>query len=209
MRLAKILPVRMIRTQALALTLALASVPLTSLLAGCSVESSLSPVYSATVAPTPRPTEHRRPQGSPGRPAGELLATLPEEAGGVYFHGIQIVNDSLRAGHPIDDVLRELDKEREDAVSVFRWMERAEIGAMTVEGIDGDTFLKAFADTWHAPAVIRRSTRVLAGTVAWEIAERGGDLTVVYRRANVIYLVFTHDRALLEAILMDMPRPIQ
>ena len=44
-----------------------------------------------------------------------------------------------------------------------------------------------------------------ADPVAWELRDRGGNLTVVYRIANVVYLVQTVDPVLLEAILLDMP----
>ena len=44
-----------------------------------------------------------------------------------------------------------------------------------------------------------------AGSPAWELRDRLGRLTVVYRLGNVVYLVETEDQALLEAILLDMP----
>jgi hypothetical protein len=40
---------------------------------------------------------------------------------------------------------------------------------------------------------------------AWELEQRGGGLIVVYRLGDVVYLVSTEDRELLEAILQDMP----
>ena len=58
---------------------------------------------------------------------------------------------------------------------------------------------------WGAPAVIERRQRLAAGSPAWELRARLGRLTVVYRLDDVVYLVETHDRDLLEAILLDMP----
>lgn len=123
----------------------------------------------------------------------------------MLFDRYQIVDDSWNVWHPVDDVLTALDRQREDALPAFRYAEDATIGAIAVEGIDGSTLLKAFVDEWNAPAIIARSQRQAAGTIGWALAERGGGLTVVYRRANVVYLVSAPDPAKLEAILSDMP----
>lgn len=139
------------------------------------------------------------------QPASQLLATLPKVAGGEGFDGIQVVNDAFNVGHPVDDVLSELNKERREAVSVFRWGANAEFGATTVEGIDGATLFEAFVVRWNAPAVIERRQRLAVGTLAWELRDRGGRLTVLYRVGDIVYLVQASDRDLLEAILLEMP----
>ena len=139
--------------------------------------------------------------------AAVLLATLPEEAGGVIFEYVQSVDGAFLSGHPVDDVLAALDKPRSEAVAVFRSESNGEVGATTVDGVDGSTLLKAFADAWRAPGVIGRFTRVLGGTVGWELRDRGGDRTVVYQRGDVVYLVSAHDEVTLDGMLADMPRP--
>lgn len=178
---------------------------LAAVLAGCGADASPPPSPSPIVRPTPTPERPRFTQAV-SQPASQLLATLPKVAGGEQLDGVQVVNDSFfLVGHRVDDVLRELQKERRDAVSVFRYTEDATIGATTVEGIDGATLFEAFVMTWNAPAVIERRQRLAAGTLAWELRDRGGRLTVIYRLGNVVYLVETTDQALLEAILLDMP----
>lgn len=181
---------------------------LLAVLAGCDATPSPPPSPSPIVHPTPTP-ERPRFSNPVGQAASELLATLPKEAGGGAFDGVQVVDDYLHVGHPVDDVLEALQRKRRDAVSVFRYGEDATIGAAAVEGIDGATLFEAFVTAWHAPAVIERRQRLAAGTLAWELLDRGGTLTVVYRLGNVIYLVQTQDRALLEAILLDMPMPLR
>jgi hypothetical protein len=142
--------------------------------------------------------------------AAELLATLPEDAGGVHFKGVQVVDDSMWVGHTVDAALDALGKERGDAASVFRWSDRpgATIGAITVKGIDGVTLLRALVDTWNAPAVIRRSTRVLGESRAWTLVDRLRNRTVLYRRGDVVYVASTDERATLDSILADMPPPV-
>jgi hypothetical protein len=149
--------------------------------------------------------ERPRPSQAVGQPAMQLLATLPEVAGGEAFDGVQVVDDSFNVGHPVDDVLSALQKERRDAVSVFRYGADATIGATNVEGVDGSTLFEAFVTAWNAPAVVERRQRVAAGSPAWELRDRIGRLTVVYRLGNVVYLVETIDAAMLEASLLDMP----
>jgi hypothetical protein len=179
---------------------------LAAVLAGCSADASPRPAPSSIVRPTPTPTPERpRFTQAVSQPATQLLATLPTIAGGEQLDGVQIVNDAFHVGHPVDDVLLELQKDRNDAVSVFRYGEDATIGATTVEGIDGATLFEAFVTTWNAPAVIERRQRLAAGGPAWELEDRLGTLTVVYRLSNVVYVVETADRARLEAILLDMP----
>jgi hypothetical protein len=183
---------------------ALAPVLLAAVLAGCGVAPSSPPSPSPIVRPTPTPERPRFSQAM-SQGASQLLATLPEVAGGERFDRVQIVDDALHVFHSVDDVLAALQKERRDAVSVFRTGEDATLGATAVEGIDGAVLLEAFVTTWNAPAVIERRQRLAAGTLAWELRDRGGTLTVIYRLGNVIYLVQTQDRAMLEAILLDMP----
>lgn len=183
---------------------ALAPVLLAAVLAGCGADASPPPSASPIVRPTSTP-ERPRFSNPVGHPASQLLATLPKVAGGEDFDGIQVVDDSFHVGHPVDDVLQALQKERRDAVSVYRYGEDATIGATMVTGIDGATLLEAFVTTWGAPAVIERRQRLAAGSPAWELRARLGRLTVVYRLGNVVYLVETADPAMLEAILMDMP----
>lgn len=178
------------------------------LLVGCVPGSSPPPASLPTLPPTPGSSEHRLPSPEIGSSARELLATLPETAGGQTFDGVQVVDDSLNVFLPVDDVLGALGKERRDAVSVSRYSDSdvAEISATRVEGIGGGALLKAFFDTWDAPAVVGRSMRVVAVSVtAWELEERGGTVTVIYRLGDVVYLVSTQDRDRLEAILRDMP----
>lgn len=182
----------------------LAAVVLAAALAGCGAAPSPPPSPSPIARPTPTPERPRFSQPV-GQPASQLLATLPEVAGGHQFARVQIVNDSLHVGHSLDDVLEMLQKKRLDAVSVFRNGDAATLGATAVAGIDGAALLEAFVTTWNAPAVIERRQRLAAGGVAWELRDRLGLLTVVYRIANVVYLVQTDDQALLEAILVDMP----
>jgi hypothetical protein len=178
---------------------------LAAVMAGCGATPSPPPSPSPLVRPTPTPERPRFTEAL-SQPASQLLATLPKVAGGEQLDGVQVVNDSFfLVGHPVDDVLSELDKERRDAVAVFRWSESATIGATTVEGIDGATLFEAFVMTWNAPAVIERRQRLAAGSPAWQLRDRGGTLTVIYRLANVVYLVQTDDPAMLEAILLDMP----
>ena len=160
------------------------------------------------VGPTVQPVET---DSTNGRPAGPLLATLPTEAGGLEFDGVQVVAESpYLVGHPVDGVLRALGKERGDAESVYRYSGQvnATLGATEVEGVDGDALLKAFAEAWDAPAVINRWTRVVGGSRAWELSLRGGSRTLVYRIGDVVYLVSAEDSATLEAILVDMPAPV-
>lgn len=183
---------------------ALAPVLLAAVLAGCGTAPSPQPSPSPIVRPTPTPERPRFSQAV-GQAASQLLATLPKVAGGGQFDGVQVVDDSFHVGHPVDDVLNALQRERRDAVPVFRYGENATIGATTVAGIDGVALLEAFVTTWNAGAVIERRQRLAAGSPAWELRARSGRLTVVYRLGNVVYLVQTPDRAMLEAILLDMP----
>jgi hypothetical protein len=143
--------------------------------------------------------------------ADALLATLPTEAGGLHFDGVYAIDDSLMGGSPVDDALAAVGKNRRDALSVFRYSEdpAATIGATLVAGIDGDALLEAFARTWDAPAVIRRSQRAAGGSLAWELEERGGMLTFLYQRANAVYLAATHDPTILDATVADMPPPAE
>lgn len=189
------------------LSLGLAVLP--ALLVGCLVESSSPPV---TAAPTVGPNPTLKFLWSPTvitPEVEELLATLPAAAGGLPFDGAYVIDDSLNAFSYLDDALSTVGKTRRDAVSVYRYSEQpgATIGATAVEGVDGGTLLKAFADTWNAPAVISRRTRLLGGTVGWELTDRRGRLTVVYRREDVVYLVSAPDVFTLDAILADMPPP--
>jgi hypothetical protein len=172
--------------------LALAAVLLSSI-AGCRAESSSPSDMLPTVAPTPVSR------------ARQLLATLPADAGGLHFGSYQIVDNWLHVGHPVDQVLAELDKEREDAASVFRFAKNASVGAVAVDGIDGGALLEAFVEAWNASAIIRRWQRPAAGTIGWELQARLGTLTVVYLRGSTVYLVSTSDPARLRAILADMP----
>ncbi len=151
----------------------------------------------------PTPTSERRGPGE------ALLATLPTTAGGVSFAVVQIVDDSLNAFHYVDDALSALSKDRNDAVAVFRYSEEssATIGATAVDGVGGDKLLEAFADTWHAAAVIGRRNRMFGGTVGWELTERGGTFTVLYRRADVVYLAAAPSLTTLDEILSGMPAP--
>ena len=187
------------------------AVVLTTSLAACGEEPSRTPVPSATVEPSPTigPTSIARdgPDLQISQSANELLVKLPEVAGGVQFDGVQIVDESLNVGHPLDDALAVVGMERRDAVSVFRYSEDASatIGATVVEGIGGEALLQAFVDTWHAPAVTQRWQRPAAGTTAWELGERGGRMNVLYVVGNVVYLVSTPDAATLEAIILEMP----
>lgn len=154
----------------------------------------------------PTPTPERPPFSQPvSQPASQLLTTLPKVAGGEQLDGLQVVNDSFHVGHPVDDVLEKLERERSDAVSVFRWSEDATIGAIAIDGVAGAALFETVVMTWNAPAVIERQQRLAAGALAWELRDRGGWLTVIYRLGNVVYLVETRDGALLEAILLDMP----
>jgi hypothetical protein len=175
------------------------------MLAGCGAAPTSPPSPSPIVRPTPTPERPRFSQAV-SLPASQLLATLPNMTAGERLDGVQVVNDSFHVGHSVDDVLSALDKERRDAVSVYRWGEAATIGATTVEGIDGARLFDAFVSTWHSPAVIERRQRLAADTLGWELRDRGGRLTVIYRLGNVVYLVETTDQVLLEAILVDMPR---
>jgi hypothetical protein len=173
------------------------------------METSAPPV--ATIRPTPTPNPLPTDSVS-GRAADPLILTLPQVAGGVKFDWVRVVGEGLfEVGHPVDDVLRAIDKERGDAVAVFKSGQEpsATIGATAVPGIDGGILLEAFVDTWHAPAVIHRWTRVIGGSEAWELAQRRGLLTVVYRRGDVVYLVEASDPSRLDAILSDMPPPGQ
>jgi len=189
------------------------AVLLSGLVAGCGVAAPSSPVSgvaSQTIDSIATPAD-RGPERPSTAPEGHLLATLPDEAGGVGFDGVQIVFDDFYLwGHPVDDVLRAVGKERRDAVAVFRYSNviEATIGATTVEGIDGETLLTAFADTWNAPAVVHRSARIVGGTRGWELRERRSGWTVMYRRGDAVYLASAPDRATLDAILADMPLPV-
>jgi hypothetical protein len=144
-------------------------------------------------------------QATPVSPPRQLLATLPADAGGLHFERYVIVDDSLDVGHLVDDVLAELGKERKDAVAVFRDTDESIIGATVIDGVDGETLLKAFVETWEAGAVIARRQRPVAGTAGWELTKRRSGRVVVYRFANVVYLVSAPDFVTLEAILADMP----
>jgi hypothetical protein len=168
---------------------------------------------SSATSPTESPSLTPERMGSVGTLSGpdeELLATLPKQAGGVSFAGVQVVDDSLNAFHYVDDALSAVNRDRHDAVAVFRYSEEssATIGATSVNGVAGDALLQAFADTWHAAAVIGRRNRMLGGTVGWELVERGGTVTVLYRRGDTVYLAAAPDPPTLDAILSDMPPPV-
>ena len=175
---------------------------LTLLLAGCGATPP-TPPPSPTVHPTPTPQRPRFTQPV-SQQSHHLLATLPLEAGGETFDGVRIVDDYLHVGHPVDDVLEALQRDRVDAVSVFRYGDHATIGAVTVQGVDNARLFETFVMTWHAPAVLERRQRLAAGTLAWELRARLGSLSVIYMRGNVVHVVETEDAALLEAILLDM-----
>lgn len=164
---------------------------------------SSSPVASAlpTAPPQPSPT-------FVDPDVAELLSTLPDEAGGVFFEDIQSVDDAFLSGHPVDDVLAALGKTRAETIAVFRSGANGTIGAISVDGTGGQLLLEAFAQSWHAPAVVGRFTRILGGTVAWELVERDGARTVLYQRQNLVYLATAPDRAAVERILSDMPQPL-
>lgn len=182
------------------------------LFAACSPGISPTPTVVgtariATTAPT-APLASGRPR--PSRPTTDteqaLLDSLPVDAGGLQLDGVQIVHETgLLIGHPVDEVLWAVGKERGDAVSVYRYGDSTTIGATKVAGIDGITLLQAFADAWNAPSVIDRGRRWVHGLPAWQLWHRGGDRTVVYVDGDVVYVVQTDDPALLEAILLEMP----
>lgn len=177
---------------------------LAAVLLSCGLAPTPQPSSSTVVRSTQTPERPRFSQ-MVGESATQLLETLPEVAGGQMFDHLQVVNDAFHVGHFVDDVLEALQKERRDAVAVFRGSETAMIGATTVQGVDGAALLEAFVLTWHAPANLERLQRAVAGSPAWELRARLGVRTVIYRLGNVIYLVETDDPALLEAILLDMP----
>jgi hypothetical protein len=166
------------RRRAVAPGLAITFIP--GLLAGCGVAPTVPPSLSQIVRPTPTPPRPR-PTPAVSDAVSRLLATLPEVAGGERFDRVLIVDDTLNVFHAVDDVLEELQEKRRDAVSVFRNREDAILGATAVEGVDGAALLEAFVKAWRAPAVIERLQRQAAGTLAWELRDRGGTLTVVYR----------------------------
>jgi hypothetical protein len=207
LRLSEVLRVRIRRMVVVTRALVL----LIPFVASCTMAPSPPPTPTPTVHPTPTPRQTDSLGTVIDQVLGELLATLPEEAGGARFDFVYVVGPSLRSGHAVDDPLRAVGKERADAAAVFRYSDQlpATVGATTVKGIDGQLLLKAFAETWQAPAVLRRSTRILGGTEAWELAKRGGTLTVMYLRGDVVYLVSAPDRLTLEAILGEMPPPVR
>ena|SRR5687768_1486386 len=143
----------------------------------------------------------------PFNAANQLLSTLPTAAGGVDFDDVRVIDDSFLSGHVVDDVLTALGKRRSDGAAVFRFSSAGgvSIGAVAVRGIDGDELLAACVENWQAPAVIRRSQRAVNGTDGWQVEMRGGGLTVFYARGSVVYVAWSEQRQVLEAVLGDMP----
>lgn len=139
--------------------------------------------------------------------ANQLLSSLPTSAGGIDFDDFQMIDDSFLSGHVVDDVLSALGKRRSDGAAVFRFSSvgGVSIGAVAVRGVDGDDLLTACVENWQAPAVVRRSQRAVNGTDGWEIEMRGGYLTVFYVRGNAVYVAWSEQRQVLEAVLADMP----
>jgi hypothetical protein len=184
-----------------------AAAMLASMIVGCGGAPALVPTSTAVGEASPTAPAQVRPTRDVGQSARDLLAMLPLTAGGMTFDGVLVVDDSFNVGHPVDDVLTELGKRRKDAVAVDRWSDSVTISATWVAGVDGPTLLATFVRTWDAPAVIRRSTRAIqVGISGWELEERLGMVDVMYRLGDVVYLVSSEDRDLLEAVLRDMPR---
>jgi hypothetical protein len=137
-----------------------------------------------------------------------LQASLPRQAAGLTFDQVRVVEESqFLDGHPIDDAYREVGKRRSDATAVFLHPSNgaAEIGAVTVSGVSGDSLLRAVVDAWSAPAVVARSERAIGDRAVWGLETRSGHVTAVYRRDDVVYIVSSSDRALVDAIMLEMP----
>jgi hypothetical protein len=140
-------------------------------------------------------------------PANRLLSALPAAAGGIDFDTVRVIDDSFLSGHLVDDVLTALGKSRSDAAVVFRGDSAGgtTIGAIAVQGVGGQDLLDACVENWGAPAVIRRSQRVVNGANGWELEMRDGQLNVFYPRGNTVFVAWSEQRNVLEAVLGNMP----
>jgi hypothetical protein len=137
-----------------------------------------------------------------------LQASLPRQAAGLTFDRVQVVEESqFLSRHSIDDAYEELGKRRSDATAVFLYPLNgaADIGAVTVSGVSGETLLRAVVVTWSAAAVVARSQREIGDRAVWDLETRSGHLTAVYRRDDVVYIVSSDGRALVDAIMLEMP----
>jgi hypothetical protein len=146
--------------------------------------------------------------GPSGRPSvADLRATLPTSVAGQAFDLVQVVDDNLNVGHPIDDVLAKLFKSRGEASVVFLDSSRGvgTLGAAAVSGVEGDTLLAATVATWNAPAVVGRSEHMLGGRSVWLIEERGGFQTYVYARGPIIYFAAADDAEVARVLLDALP----
>jgi hypothetical protein len=136
-----------------------------------------------------------------------LLASLPNEAGGVQFDIVQVVDEEFEGGHPVDDVLAALDKTRRDAHVVFRESARGDggIGGLSVDGVSGPVLLDAVVEHWAAAAVIRRTEADLGARSGWLVETRTSHFTFAYQRGDALYFALSYDLAKVERFLMVMP----
>jgi hypothetical protein len=145
--------------------------------------------------PGPRPT------------VAELTATLPTAVAGEPLDFVQIVDENLDVGHPIDDVLAKLLKSREETSIVFREsrLGLGGVGAAAVDGVDGDRLLATTVETWNAPRVVRRSQQVIGDRTVWLIEESNGQQTYIYARGRIVYFAASGDAEMAKALVDALP----
>lgn len=136
-----------------------------------------------------------------------LLASLPHAAGNVQLDRAVVVDAGFTSGHPVDDVLASAGKTRADAVAVFRYSatDDASIGALLIQGLSGAETLEAVVQHWQEAAVINRAQVKVGGRQAWYLESRSGSVTAVYDRGEVVYMVSSADRSLIDRIIPAMP----
>lgn len=141
------------------------------------------------------------------RPSVEMLReSLPRAVNGIELSLVQVIDDTYMSGHPLDDALAHLSKERGDASAVFRGdpVGRLELGAVAVNGVSGATLLDALAQAWYGAASVHASP-VNVGNGGWRVRTSRGHTTVLYRRGDIAYVASSSDDALIDDALREMP----
>jgi hypothetical protein len=102
---------------------------------------------------------------------------------------VQIVDEQMMSGHPVDGVLDALDKDRGDAIAVFAESPdgRTGVGALAVRNVSGPTLFETVGQSWTDPAIVERSKAHMSDRVVWRFRYRSGPVMVAYPHGDVIY----------------------
>jgi hypothetical protein len=142
-----------------------------------------------------------------GCASNPTLELLPATAGGTAFPQVNVINESFRSGHAVDDVFDALGKTRADGVAVSRFAPatRDEIGAVRVNSVPGEQLLAAFVQAWRPDAVINRTTEVIDGRTVSVLGYVGGAATIAYQRDDVVLYAYSDAPERARSFIADLP----